>query len=144
MFDGLDHSVQGLYVAPVDLVRWVDRVRPHLEKMAAGSDGCYETVDLLAAIASGEMLLWLVLDGAEIACVMLTQIVQYPRKRAMRCIGISGTRPRRWMPLLADVERASKAHFGCDKMQALHTPRHAALLQTGGWRQFHILSVKDL
>lgn len=144
MFDGLDHSVQGLYVVPADLVRWVDRARPHLAKMADGSDGCYEVTDLLAAVAAGSMQLWLVLDGAEIACVMLTEIVQYPRKRAMRCVGISGSRPRRWMPLLANVERAARDHFGCDRMESLHQPRHGALLRTGGWREFHVLSVKEL
>jgi hypothetical protein len=144
MFDGADNSVQGIFVAPRDLLRWADRIRPHVAKMAEGSGGRYEASDIFSAMATGRILLWIAMDGAEIACVMLTEIVQYPRRRAMRCIGISGSRPRRWIPLLAEVERAARERFECDLMEALHRPDHRRLLRTGGWREFHILSEKTL
>lgn len=143
MFDGLDHSVQALYVAPLDLVRWADRIRGHLSRMADGSGGRYETRDLFAALASGQMLLWIALDGAEIVCVMLTQIMDYPHLRAMRCIGVSGYRPRRWTHLMENVKRMSRDQFGCQRMEALHDPRHGVLLGKE-WRQFHILSEASL
>lgn len=144
MFDGLDNGMQALFIAPTDLVRWADRVRPHLDRMAAASDGCYETCDILAALAAGRMFLWIALDGADLACVLVTEIVAFPRRRAMRCIGISGHRPRRWMPLLFHVERAAKEWFGCDKMQSLHQRHHGKLLRTGGWTETHVLSEKSL
>lgn len=144
MFDGMDSGLQVLLVPAIDLVRWVDRVRPHLARMADASGGRYETVDILAALASERMLMWVVVEGADLECVFVTEIVQYPRLRAMRAVGVSGRRARRWMPLVADMERASKERFGCSKAEALHDPRHGILLQTGGWRKFHILSEKDL
>jgi hypothetical protein len=144
MFDGLDPSVQPLYIAPGDLLGWADRIRPHVTKMAEGSGGRYEACDLWGALAAGRMLLWVAVDGASVACVMLTEIIAYPRIRAMRCIGVAGHRPRRWMHLLASVERAAKEKFGCDLMEAMHQPRHGRLLATGGWSTFHILSEKRL
>ena len=144
MFDGLDVGVQPLFIAPGDLLRWAPRVAPHVAKMADASGGRYLTEDIFAALASGRMLLWIAIDGADIACVMVTEIMQYPRRRAMRCVGVSGHRPRRWMGLLANVEEASRSRFGCDLMEALHQPGHDRLLRTGGWEVFHVLSEKVL
>lgn len=144
MFDGLDNDVQVLLVCPSDILRWAERIRPHVEKMAEASSGRYETADIFAALAAGRMILWPVVEGIELACVLLTEIVQYPRRRAMRMVGISGYRARRWMHLLADVERASCERFGCDLMEALHQRGHGRMLCTDGWHEFHVLSEKVL
>lgn len=144
MFDGLDDGVHALLVPTWDIARWVERVRPHIAKMAAGSGGRYETSDIIAELAGGAMLLWVVLDGARIAAVMVTQVMAYPRARAMRCIGIVGSRPRRWMHLLAVAERVSKQQFGCSIMEAMVQPGHERLLRTGGWKLFHSLWEKPL
>jgi len=143
MFDGLDTGVQALFVPALDLARWIDRVRPYLDKMAEGSDGRYLTQDILADLARGQLFLWLAIKGGQILCAMTTQIIQYPRLRAMRCTGIVGREPRKWRHLLADVERSAKKNFGCDKMEALHQPRHGLLLNDG-WETFHVLSQKAL
>ena len=144
MFDGLDHTVQALFIAPRDLIKWADRIRPHVIKMADGSGGRYESGDIFAAIARAELLLWIAIDGPEIACVMLTEIVKYPRLRAMRCVGIVGSRPRRWMHLLAQVEDASRKTFGCTRFEALYPRALGRLLRTSGWREWHVLSEKSL
>lgn len=144
MLDGVAREVRGLFVAPEDLVHWAVRVRPHLDRMAAGSGGRYLGADLLVELAAGRMQLWVALDGAEIVAVMLTQIIPYPRRRALRCIGIVGSRPRRWVHLMVDVERMAKASFGCDLMEALHQPGHERLLRTPGWRPWHAMAEKAL
>jgi hypothetical protein len=112
--------------------------------MADGSGGRYLREDIQAAITSGVIQLWLALEGAEIVCAMTTQVMDYPRLRALRCIGVVGHRPRRWMHLMHHVEIAAKRHFGCDRMEAMHQPRHGLLLQTPGWQTFHVLSEKHL
>ena len=144
MFDGIDQTVLPVYVVPLQLAAWADRVRPHLAKMAEGSHGLYETTDILTAIAAGRMQLWVAVSGVELLAVMVTEIHDYPRVRAMRCVGISGRKPRLWMGLLANVETAAREHFGCSRFQALHQPGHERLLRTGGWRTTHILAEKDL
>lgn len=144
MFDGLDTVVQPFYVSPGEFGRWRERAVPALSRMADGSGGRYRAEDIAAALMAGGMQLWLVLDGAEIACVMVTEIILYPRIRAMRCIGIVGHRPRRWLHLLASVEKAARDCFRCGLMEALVQPGHERLLKTGGWQQFHSLWQKAL
>jgi hypothetical protein len=144
VFDGLDPGVQALFIAPADLLPWATRIRPHLDRMAQGSGGRYDGIDILAALAAGRMLLWIALDGSEIACVLLTELLVFPRLREMRCIGVVGHRPRRWMGLLAYVEREARDKFGCARFSALHQPGHDRLLRTGGWRAWHVLSEKDI
>ena len=122
-----------------------DAVRPHVVKMAEGSGGRYEAVDLFTAPASGRMLLWIALDGAGYClCHVDTDRKQHPRRRAMRCVGLVGHRPRRWLGLLAEVVRAARETFRCDLMEALHQPMHTRLLTTGGWAIWHVLSEKRL
>jgi hypothetical protein len=144
VFDGLDTAVQPIYVAPLHLAAWLDRVRPHLARMADGSGGRYELTDIITAIAAGRMLLWVAVRGSDLLCALVTEIMNYPRLRAMRCIGISGHRARLWMPLLANVEAAAREHFGCTRFEALHQKGHERLLRTGGWRAYHTLAEKDL
>lgn len=142
MFDGIDPAVQAIYVAPLHLPVWADRVRPHLAKMAAGSGGRYEPTDILTALASGRMQLWLAMNGVSLLCVMVTEILTYPRLRAMRSVGLVGTQPRKWRGLLAAVEEAARRDFGCTMMESFHIPRFAALLP--GYRTTHWLSEKLL
>ena len=144
MFDGVDNSVVPFFVGREAFPAFVERVAPHLARMADGSDGRYAADDIREAIASGRFQLWLALEGADILCVMVTEIITYPRLRALRCIGVVGHRPRRWMDLMENVEHAAKTVFGCRKMEALCQPGHERLLQTGGWQIFHYLCAKDL
>lgn len=144
MFDGVDPGVIPFYVGIEGWAAFAPRVQPHIAKMAEGSGGRYTAEDINAAILQGIFQVWAALDGPDIAAVMTTQVVNYPRARAMRCIGVVGHRPRRWMHLLHNVEQAAKTHFGCTHMEALHQPRHSTLLRTGGWETTHCLSEKAL
>lgn len=142
MFDGLDNSVSALFVAPDDLLSWASRIRPHITKMAEGSGGRYETSDLFAALASGQMLLWVALEGSEIRCVMIGQIMPYPRARVLRLTGLVGHRPGKWKSLLPSIERQARDKFGCTMMESVHQPRHIAFLP--GYKTTHWLSETPL
>ncbi|MDE2088241.1 MAG: hypothetical protein KGI63_13510 [Xanthomonadaceae bacterium] len=142
--DVLDKMPQIHLVAPQQLSAWAPSVEPYLRKMAQESGGRFETGDLFAAIAQRSMVLWVILEGSDILGVGMSQVIVYPRLRAMRLIGMVGHRPRRWMHLLHIVERVSRENFGCSRMEALHQPGHERLLRTGGWRPWHILSEKPL
>lgn len=144
MFDGIDPFVKPVYVGSETWPAVCDKVQPYLQKMADGSGGRYLCEDIQNEILQGNFQLWLALDGTEIVCALMTQIMHYPRSRAMRLIGVVGHRPRRWMHLLHHVELAAKQGFGCDRMEAMHQARHGILLRTPGWREFHVLSEKVL
>jgi hypothetical protein len=142
MFDGIDRAIQVLFVAPADLLVWAERIRPHIAKMAEGSDELFETSDLFAALASGRMLLWVALEGAALRCVMVGEIVIYPRARVLRITGLVGNHPWRWRGLLPVVEAQARDQFGCTRIQSLHQPRHIAFLP--GFKTGHWLSEKML
>jgi len=144
MFDGADTTVMPFFVGADAWPTFAERVKPHLARMASGSGGRYEVYDLMHAITSGQMQLWLALEGADILCAMMTQLIVYPRMRALRCIGVVGHRPRRWMHLLERVEQCAREHMGCAVMESLHQPGHERLLRTGGWVSWHVLSEKRL
>jgi hypothetical protein len=124
--------------------RWAERLAPQIDRMAEGSSGHYRAEDIIAAIVNREFQVWLALDGPDVGCVLLTQVVIYPRMAALRCIALVGARPERWVGLLAWVEAEAVRTFGCSRIEALHPPGHERLLTTGGWSTFHVLSEKHL
>jgi hypothetical protein len=142
MFDGVDTSVQALFVAPSDLLVWAARVRPHIETMAQGSGGRYEASDIISALAAGRMLLWIAVEGTEIRCVMVGEIMNYPRMRALRLTGLVGNNPWKWRGLLPLIEKQAREKFGCTMMESLHQPRYGVFLR--GYRATHFLSEKPL
>jgi len=142
MFDGASPTVEPYFVGIHDVDRWLPRVRPHLAKMAEGSGGRYLAEDIEACVREGKILLWLMLKGPDLLCVIATEVKQYPRLRAMRFIGLVGHQPRAWRHALADLERAAREGFGCQKMEAVHLPKFSNLLP--GYAMTHLLSEREL
>lgn len=142
MFDGLDQTVQALFVAPRDLLAWAARIRPHIEKMAEKFGGRYEPSDLFAAMADGRILLWVALEGAQIRCVMIGEIMNYPRMRALRITGLVGNSPRKWKHLLPAVEDQARRQFGCSMMEASPQRKHMTIMP--GYSETHLLCEKRL
>lgn len=142
MFDGVSPVVEPHFVGRYDVERWLPHVRPHLAKMAAGSHGNYLAEDLEACVREGKILLWLMLRGSDLMAVIATEIVNYPRARAMRFVGLVGHRPRAWAHVLSALETAARQNFGCTKMEAIHIPKFRLLLP--GYRVTHWKSEKDL
>jgi hypothetical protein len=143
MFDGPDPTVQPLWVSSEIWPAFADRLRPHLVKMAAASGGRHWPEDLEACIVAQRMQMWVALEGADILAALLTEMHQYPRLRVLRCIGIVGRRPRKWMHLLTAIEEVARTHLKCDRMEALHQFGHERLLGDD-WAPWHMLSEKVL
>jgi hypothetical protein len=144
MFDGLDTTPQAFLVPPHDLVAWAARIRGHIEKMAAGSGGRYEPADILAALAGARMQLWIATAGADIECVAVTEIVHYPRARALRFCFVVGHNSRRWLQLEGEVSRLARDSLGCSLLEVYAPRRYGVLLRKPRWREFHVLSEKAL
>ena len=144
MFDGVDQDVRVYYVGAA-WPKFADRVMPHILRMAEGSGGRYSAQDIVDAIVAGQFHLWLMLDGAEILGALLTEVIHYPRFRAMRGVAVVGHRSRRWVAAgHAAVELASRMYFGCTRIEAMHQPGHERLLIPFGYEPWHILSEKPL
>jgi hypothetical protein len=61
--------------------------------------------DLLAAVLERDMQLWVILDGADIETVVLTEILNYPRVRECNVFMISGKMTARedWREVVQEV-----------------------------------------
>jgi hypothetical protein len=104
MFDGIITDCQLIWVQPAELGTWVQRVAPHICKMAMSTEGRYEPIDIWEAVEAGQMQLWIILAGSDMACVFVTSIVLYPRAKALRFMGCVGHGFRRWIKFLPVVE----------------------------------------
>lgn len=112
--------------------------------MAAGSGGRFEAEDIRAALAADRFQAWGAIEDMALLGIVLTEVIDYPRLRAMRLIGVSARAPRRWMALLHELEQIARGEFGATVMECMHQPSHDRLLTTGGWSTFHHLSEKRL
>lgn len=142
MFDGVDPAPQVLLMDASHLATWAAHVRPHLEKMAATSGGRYLFSDILTAIAARKMQLWLVMLGPDLLAVMVSEIIQYPRAKALRMVGLVGARARLLRSLVRNVEGVARRDLGCNLIEAFHIPRFLAILP--GFTTTHWFSEKSL
>lgn len=142
MFDGIDPAPRLLLIDITQLGTWAPHVRPYLEKMAVHSGGRYIFIDILTAIAARNMQLWLVMHETDLLAVMVSEVISYPRLRALRMIGLVGKKPRVLRGLVCEVERIAKQDFRCHKIEAFHMPRFLALLP--GFVTTHWFSEKTL
>jgi hypothetical protein len=146
MLDVALEDPQLFYIGIDSWPSFAERVWPYLEKMAEGSDGRFLADDLAQAIAGGNSQLWVALSGPEILCAALTEVIAYPRLRALRFTAVVGHHHARWVHLIERIEHAAKHAFGCQIMEAMHQPGHERLIRhTGGWKiGWHWLSWKEL
>lgn len=118
MSDVVDTGPVLVRVLPEEMGRWIERVLPHLAKMAEGSGGRFMAADIATAILRGEMHLWIILDGVSMACVFVTEFREYPRARSISFIGCVGRHPWNWAHLRYPVEEWARAN-GCSKAEAM-------------------------
>ena len=76
------------------------------------SEGELNPEDFYDAIYEREMQLWVAVDGDELLASMVTQIVNYPRKRIMRIISIAGKSMEEWIEYMPIIEDWALEHGG--------------------------------
>jgi len=91
-----------------------------LAEPIALSRGCYEPEDVLTFCVSGDMCLWLAIDGEDVLAAYVVEIVRYPRKQRLRTV-FAGAKPHtleKWFePMVAALDEFSK-RCGCHGMEA--------------------------
>lgn len=137
-------SVELVLLNPVSWLSYAERCEPYVARMAAASQGRYIQEDIALAISTGQFQAWVVLEDDELIALMVTEVIQYPRKRALRGIGWVGRNPGKWVHFIQSFEQMGKYVFDCDLAEALHPPSIKMLFSRDGWSEFHRLSVKQL
>lgn len=106
---------------PADIVPaiWRD-AEPLIRQALRHSDGRYGTTDIRQCLLNGEMHLWLVMEGA-IKATVITQTLQFPRKKIGLIFLTAGNDMAGWIHLLKDIERCMKAQ-GCAAVELYGRP----------------------
>lgn len=109
-------------------------VAPELQRAVERSDGRYEVEDVRAAIEAGEMNLWIVLAGHDLEMVLVTQIIDYPRKRLCALPFIAGRNRREWMHFLEEIGKFAEER-GCMEFEGYARKGWLKDTDAAGWRQ---------
>ena len=102
--------------------RWHE-VAPLLER-ATSRTGCYEPIDVLQLAMAGRFGVWLCEIGGELVAAVVTEVAQYPRRRACEIVFCGGTRMREWVETVVETIDRHARDCGCS---------HVAILGRSGW-----------
>ena len=118
-----------------------EEVYPLLEKAQVYAAGELDTQDYFAMIESGDMQLWIAEDDGGIFAMMLTEFVQYPRKKVMRIVSIGGSEMHRWMKYFPALEAAALS-VGCTGFEVFGRKGWLRVLKD--WKCSYYVLTKDI
>ncbi len=114
---------------------------PLLEPAVARGDGNYDIYDVYKALVDGRMQLWTASAGGTVIAVMVSHIVDYPRKRVCALPWIGGQARARWWHFMPQVELWARAK-GCVALEGW--PRKGFTRFLTDWRTVYTVMRKDL
>lgn len=122
--------------------KWAD-LAPLFEKATRLTNGCYAPDDILAGILKGEMLLWIAWDQPTntLDAVMITRLVDYPRRTICSVPYISGTRMHRWIKEFRETVEDYARKAGATGIEGAFRRGWGRMC---GMREIGVLLFKDL
>lgn len=132
-----------LYPVPPEALSAVwPSIAPDVENIAARSRGRMLASDIRDLIEAQDRILWVAVGPAgEYLGLAMTEIHQYPRRKACRLVACTGRERARWLPLLADIEKWAKS-IGCDVMEG-HT-RKGWARELADYKLTHVFLERDI
>lgn len=134
-------------LVPTELVEGLwPRVSRHFERAAEYTFGRYEPEDILAAVASGNAHLWVVIDSDDIIGVTITRFWQYPRKRCLDMVFLAGDEGFSWKDPMLKVLQHWAYDNGCEVIESSGRPGFARAFKDDGYKllwQVYELPVAD-
>jgi len=80
--------------------------------------GRYELEDVLERVENGEFLLWIAFDGERIKGCVITDMMQYPRKKFLGCPFVTGDEFASWkQPMFEMLQRFARDN-DCEGLEA--------------------------
>jgi len=86
--------------------------------------GCYEPTDLLLMAARGEMAIWLCMRGEIIDAALVSQVINYPRRRILEMVAAGGANMAAWRDIAVRTLDQHARALGC---------AHVACIGRPGW-----------
>ena len=118
--------------------------RPHIEAGLFYGRGEYEPEDILADLRQSRMQLWCVMAPYAMPGAIVTQIIPYPRKRAMRLVACGGERLREWLPLANEEITAYARRRDVDFIETYGRPGWVRALAGIGFEYGYTTAIKEL
>ena len=118
-----------------------EEVYPLLEKAQVYAAGELDTQDFFEMVENGDMQLWIAEDDGGIFAMMLTEFVQYPRKKVMRIVSIGGSEMHRWMKYFPALEAAALS-VGCTGFEVFGRKGWLRVLKD--WKCSYYVLTKDI
>ena len=123
----------------IDLV-W-DDVVPLIEKALQHAEGELVPDDIKKHLDKGDLRLWIALEGKETIAAMVTEVIQYPRKKIVRVITLAGKDMDMWYDFLPMIEGYAIRN-GCSSLEAWSRKGMARKLKD--WKHSYDIITKDL
>ena len=123
----------------IDLV-WGDVV-PLIEKALQHAEGELVPDDIKKHLDKGDLRLWIALEGKETIAAMVTEVIQYPRKKIVRVITLAGRNMDMWYDFLPMIEGYAIRN-GCSSLEAWSRKGMARKLKD--WKHSYDIITKDL
>ena len=126
-------------VEDIDLV-W-DETVPLIEKALLHAEGELMPDDIKEYLDKGDLRLWVAMKDKETIATMVTEIIQYPRKKIVRVITIAGKDMNLWYDFLPMLEGYAVRH-GCSSLEAW--TRRGMTRKLKDWKHSYDIITKDL
>lgn len=99
------------------VARW-DEILPMLKQAMPVLLGRFEPVDILVLLIQNPLIqAWLVLQDDELMAIMITQVIQYPRRRCLHIFCLAGTKFKAWFDLAFNVLKEYSHRVGTDQVE---------------------------
>ena len=118
-----------------------EEVYPLIDKAQVSASGELDTQDFFAMIENEDMQLWIAEDDNGIFAMMLTEFIQYPRKKIVRVITVSGKDMSMWYDFLPMLEGYAVRN-GCSSLEAW--TRKGMTRKLKDWKHSYDIITKDL
>ena len=123
----------------IDLV-WHD-VEPLIKKALQHAEGELIPDDIKKHLDKCDLRLWVALEDKETIAAMVTEIIQYPRKKIVRVITLAGKDMAMWYNFLPMIEGYAIRN-GCSSLEAWSRKGMARKLKD--WKHSYDIITKDL
>ena len=118
-----------------------DEVIPLVEKALSHADGELIPSDIRKHLDTGDLRLWVALQDRDIIASMVTEIIQYPRKKIVRVITVAGKDMSMWYDFLPMLEGYAVRN-GCSSLEAW--TRKGMTRKLKDWKHSYDIITKDL
>jgi hypothetical protein len=138
----MNYTMQGIPAQLVD--HFWPFAEPYIKRALDHTSGEFVAGDFKQLCMDRTIQLWLVNSGERIVGAITTEIVQYPNKKHCRVITIAGSGFAEWVNLADTTLCTWAASQQCDAMETYVRRGFVPKLQPIGYKQKHVVMVKEL